>query len=119
MSKFIELRFGQGDLGRSLGINDKVPEGEVFVQREIVPIKAIKDAYIVLPERRNIRITFDSCGRICKRTEYYKTEIDCIKRWCMIRKALGFTAKDVIKNPVPLAMDIEELNEKKGEKENG
>lgn len=107
MSKFIELRFGQGQWGK-----------ESLVQREIVPVDAIKNAFIVLPEKRNIQITFDTCGRICTRTEYYKNEIDCIKRWCMIRKALGFTARDISMNPIPLAMDYEELNEKKGEKKN-
>ena len=109
MGKFIELRFGQGDLGRSLGIRQDVGEGELFVQREIVPVKAIKDAYIVLPEKRNIRITFEHSGRTFSRTEYYKSAVDCIKRWTMIRKACGFSARDMMMNPIPLPMDADEM----------
>ena len=106
MAKFIELRFGQGDLGKSL--MDGKKDYEQFIQREIVPIKAIQDAYVILPEKRNIRITFKSKGRLFSRTEYYKNEIDCIKRWAMIRKALGIRAADLIRNPMPLSKDVEE-----------
>lgn len=110
MSKFIELRFGQGDLGRSMGCHkNDVEEGEYFVQREIVPVEAIKDAYVILPEKRNIKIKFEVDGRLYSRIEYYKNVIDCIKRWVMIRKALGFSANDVVCNPVPLPMDADRM----------
>ena len=119
MGKFIELRFGQGDLGRSLGLRKDIEPGETFVQREIVPLKAIKDAYVILPEGRNISITFESKGRLFTRVEYYKDRIDCIKRWTMIRKACGMTARDLLKNPLPLPMDAGEMEKKEGEKKDG
>lgn len=100
MRKFIELRFGQGGWG---------PDN--LVQREIVPIKAIKNAFVILPEKRNISITFENAGRLFSRTEYYKNEIDCIKRWCFLKKACGMSSRDNEINPVPLAMDVDELKE--------
>ena len=93
MREFIELRFGQG-------------RGEV--QRELVPIKQIKNAYVILPEKRNIRISFeDGNGKIRRRTEYYKNEIDCIKRWTFIKLSCGLRGNDCFINPVPLAEDAE------------
>lgn len=109
MGKFIELRFGQGDLGKKL-INGQESH-EFYVQRELIPISALKDAYIILPEKRNIRITYENKGRLFSRTEYYRNEIDCIKRWCMIRKACGIAARDLMKYPVALPDDVEELPE--------
>lgn len=108
MNKFIELRFGQGDLGRKiLGQKDT---GEFYVQKEIVPVKAIRDAYVILPEKRNIRISFEIDGRLFKRTEYYADEIDCIKRWAFLLRKLGaVSGKDVLKMPRPLAMDVTEM----------
>ena len=113
MAKFLELRFGQGDLGRSITNRKDVDEGELFIQREIIPVKSIEDAYIVLPEKRNTRITYKHRGKLWSRTEYYRNPADCLRRWCMIRKACGMTFNDVTMNPVPLAMDAEEM--KKGE----
>lgn len=107
MTKFIELRFGQGDLGRRISKRKDVEEGETFIQREMVPIKAIKDAYVILPERRNIKIKFEVDGHIYSRIEYYKNEIDCIKRWSMIKHYLGARTKLDTLNPVPLPMDAE------------
>lgn len=111
MRKFIELRFGQGDLGKSVCHRKDVDDGETFIQRELVPVKAIKDAYVILPEKRNIRITFESKGHLFSRTEYYKNEIDCIKRWSMLRRACGITSNELLLNPVPLPMDVAELEE--------
>lgn len=108
MTKFIELRFGQGDLGRRINKRKDVEEGETFIQKEMVPIKAIKDAYVILPERRNIKIKFEVDGHIYSRIEYYKNEIDCIKRWYMIKHYLGARPKVDFLNPVPLPMDAEE-----------
>lgn len=115
MEKFIELRFGQGDLGKSITNRKDVEEGEYFVQRELVPVSAIKDAYVILPEKRNIRIRFYNGNKLITRTEYYKNEIDCIKRWCVIRSACGITSRVMMMNPVPLPMDAEEMEkEEKG-----
>ena len=108
MEKFIELRFGQGDLGRSICNRKDVEEGEYFIQREIVPVSAIRDAYVILPEKRNIKILFEVDGHIYSRTEYYKNVVDCIKRWNMIKHYLGFRGKLDVMNPVPLPMDAEE-----------
>ena len=94
-----------------------MPEGETFIQREIVPIDAIKDAYVILPERRNIKIKFEVDGHIYSRIEYYKNEIDCIKRWSMIRHYLGGRAKLDTLNPVPLPMDAEEMDKRVAEAE--
>ena len=113
MTKFIELRFGQGDMGKSICNRKDVADGEYFIQRELVPIKAIKDAYVVLPEKRNIRITFESKGHLYTRTEYYKNQVECIKRWVMIRRACGVTINEVMHNPVPLPMDAEEWDKVK------
>ena len=114
MEKFIELRFGQGDLGKSLTHRKDVEDGEYFVQREIVPVSAIRDAYVILPEKRNIKIKFEVDGHLYSRIEYYRNTIDCIKRWSMIRHYLGFRAKLDLMNPVPLAMDAEEMEKKEG-----
>ena len=107
--KFIELRFGQGTLGKEL--IDGKKDHEHYVQRELVPVKAIKDAFIILPEKRNIQITFEAGGREFTRIEYYKNTIDCIKRWVMIKKACGITAKFQMMCPVPLPDDIDSLRE--------
>ena len=117
MDGFIELRFGQGDLGRSVSHRKDVEEGDLFVQREIVPVSAIRDAYVILPQKRNIKIKFEVDGHIFSRIEYYRNTIDCIKRWTMIKKACGFRAKLDLMNPVPLPMDAEDMpkEEKKDE----
>jgi len=115
MAKFIELRFGQGDLGKSLTHRKDVEDREYFIQREIIPVKAIEDVYVILPEKRNIRITYKHRGKLWQRTEYYKNEIDCIKRMTMIRRACGISANDVLMNPVPLPMDAEEMEKVKNE----
>ena len=107
--EFLELRFGQGDLGKSITNRKDVEDGELFVQRELVPVSAIRDAYVILPERRNIRIRFDNGNKLITRTEYYKNEIDCIKRWSVIRRACGISAKILMMNPVPLPMDADEM----------
>ena len=108
MNKFIELRFGQGDLGREILGQENT--GEFYVQKEIVPVKAIRDAYVILPEKRNIRVSFEIDGRLFKRTEYYANEIDCIKRWTFLRRMLGtVSSKDLLKMPRPLAMDVTEM----------
>ena len=116
MDNFIELRFGQGDLGRSvLGKRDN-DDTEYYIQRQLIPVTAIKNAYVVLPEKRNIRITFDvGDGRLFTREEYYKDVIDCIKRWVMIKKACGINAKVQIMNPLPLPMDADEWEKVKQE----
>ena len=72
MKRFIEINFGQF--------------GET--QREIIPIDALKNAYVELPEKRNIRITYNN-GRDYSRTEYYRTEAECTRRWMEIRDAVG------------------------------
>ena len=122
MNKFIELRFGQGDLGRSMGLHkNDVEEGEYFVQREIVPVDAIKDAYVILPEKRNIKVKFEVNGHLYSRTEYYRNVVECLKRWTFIKKALvGLNTHELLASPVPLPMDVEnmplkELKEKKAD----
>lgn len=114
MNKFIELRFGQGDLGRSMGLHkNDVEEGEYFVQREIVPVDAIKDAYVILPGKRNIKIKFEVDGHLYSRTEYYKNVVDCLKRWTFIKKALvGLNTHELIASPVPLPMDADDMPKK-------
>lgn len=121
MNKFIELRFGQGDLGRSIGLHkNDVEEGEYFVQREIVPVDAIKDAYIILPEKRNIKIKFEVDGHLYSRTEYYRNVVDCLKRWTFIKKALvGLNTHELMASPVPLPMDAEDMPQKKETGDNG
>ena len=109
MSKFIELRFGQGDLGKSICNRKDIEDGDLFIQRELVPVKAIKDAYIILPERRNIKITFESKGHLFSRIEYYKNEIDCLKRWTILRLACGIRTAEVTMSPTPLPMDAEKM----------
>ena len=118
MNKFIELRFGQGDLGRSMGLHkNDVEEGEYFVQREIVPVDAIKDVYVILPEKRNIKVKFEVDGHLYSRTEYYKNVVDCLRRWTFIKKALvGLNTHELLASPVPLAMDVEDMP-KKGQKD--
>lgn len=117
MGKFIELRFGQGDLGKSISKREDVEEGQYFVQREVVPVSAIKDAFIILPDKRNIQITWKKGDRLFTRVEYYRDTIDCIKRWTMIKHALGFRAKLDGMNPVALPMDAEEMEQRKIEAE--
>lgn len=105
MGSFLELRFGQA------GIN-----GEMNIQRELVPVKAIQDAYIILPEKRNIKIKWKVGDKIFSRIEYYQNEIDCLKRWTVIKHVCGIRAKLQLLNPVPLPMDAEEMDKvKKGE----
>lgn len=111
MSKFVELRFGQGDMGKSISNRQDVEDGELFIQRELVPIDAIQDMYIILPEKRNIRITFENRGHVFSRIEYYKNEIDCLKRWTILRRACGVTTAEVTMSPIPLPMDIEKCRE--------
>ena len=122
MNKFIELRFGQGDLGRSMGLHkNDVEEGEYFVQREIVPVEAIKDVYVILPEKRNIKVKFEVNGHLYSHTEYYRNVVECLKRWTFIKKALvGLNTHELLASPVPLPMDVEnmplkELKEKKAD----
>lgn len=114
MNKFIELRFGLGDLGRSIGLHKSdVKEGEYFVQREIVPVDAIKDVYVVLPAKRNIKIKFEVDGHIYSRTEYYTNTIDCLKRWTFLKKALVSPGMhEIMNSPLPLPMDINEMPKK-------
>ena len=102
MGRFLELRFGQGS-----------PNDESLVQREIVPVKAIQDAFIVLPDKRDIQITWKVGGRTFTRTEYYANEVDCLRRWAVIKHTCGISARVQSMNPVPLPMDIDEI--KKGE----
>ena len=116
MKRFIELRFGQGDLGRSLIGKDKYND-ELYVQRELIPVSAIVDAFVILPEKRNIQIRFKVGKREFCRTEYYRNTVDCIKRWVMLRKACGMTSGDVINNPPSLPMDVDEMEKYKVEKE--
>lgn len=121
MNKFIELRFGQGDLGRSMGLHkNDVEEGEYFVQREIVPVDAIKDAYIILPEKRNIKVKFEVDGHLYSRTEYYRSVVDCLRRWTFIKKALvGLNTHELMASPVPLPMDAEDMPQKEETGDNG
>lgn len=121
MNKFIELRFGQADLGRSMGLHkNDVEEGEYFVQREIVPVDAIKDAYVILPGKRNIKIKFEVDGHLYSRTEYYKNVVDCLRRWTFIKKALvGLNTHELMASPVPLAMDVEDMPKKEETGDNG
>lgn len=114
---FIELRFGQGDLGKSITHRKDVEDGEYFVQRELVPVSAIRDAYVILPEKRNIRIRFDNGNKLITRTEYYKNEIDCIKRWSVIRHACRISSRIMMMNPIPLPMDAEEMEEEEKDDE--
>ena len=121
MNKFIELRFGQADLGRSMGLHkNDVEEGEYFVQREIVPVDANKAAYVILPGKRNIKIKFEVDGHLYSRTEYYKNVVDCLKRWTFIKKALvGLNTQELMASPVPLPMDAEDMPKKKETGDNG
>lgn len=109
MEKFVELRFGQGDLGKSLIDHRNKETYPRFVQREIIPVSSIIDMYVVLPERRNIRIAWKVGERTYRRTEYYKNEIDCIKRWCFLKNACGASGPRTELLPLPLSDDIEEL----------
>lgn len=118
MGKFLELRDGRGDMGRSIGLRrNDVEEGDYFIQRELIPVDSILDAFVMLPEKRNIQIKFQVDGRVFSRVEYYKDTVDCIKRWVMIKKACGITANDQLMNPVPLPMDAEEMEKRKAEAE--
>ena len=121
MNKFIELRFGQADLGRSMGLHkNDVEEGAYFVQRELVPVDAIKDAYVILPGKRNIKIKFEVDGHLYSRTEYYKNVVDCLKRWTFIKKALvGLNTHELLASPVPLPMDVEDMPKKEETGDNG
>ena len=114
MNTFIELRFGQADLGRAMGLHkNDVEEGEYFVQREIVPVDAIKDAYVILPGKRNIKIKFEVDGHLYSRTEYYKNVVDCLKRWTFIKKTLvGLNTHELLASPVPLPMDVDDMPKK-------
>lgn len=116
LRKFIELRFGQGSLGMSVCGNGSENK-EYYTQRELVPLKCIHNAFIVLPDRRNIQITFENNGRMFTRTEYYKNPIDCIKRWSWLKLAMGFRPQDNEILPQPLPMDAEDMpkEEKKDE----
>lgn len=69
---FIELRFGQA------GLDDE----DRNVQREIIPVDSLLDVYIELPEKKMLSIVFKSgTGRTCHRHEYFRNEIDCLKRY--------------------------------------
>lgn len=69
--EFIELRFGQGDF-----------DGDRRIQREIIPVDSILDVYINLPSKRILDIVFKTgTGRVCHRHEYFRNEIDCLKRY--------------------------------------
>lgn len=100
MGRFVELRFGQGHFGDDL-----------CVQREIIPVDSIVDMFVVLPDKRNIQMTWKVGDRMFTRTEYYKNVTDCLKRWCFLRKACGMTAREISMNPVPLAMDANNKKE--------
>ena len=118
MGKFLELRDGRGDMGRSIGLHrNDVGECDYFIQRELIPVDSILDAFVILPEKRNIKIKFQVDGRVFSRVEYYKNTVDCIKRWVMIKKACGITGKDQLLNPVPLPMDAEKWEKVKEDRE--
>lgn len=69
--EFIELRFGQAGF-----------EDEKNIQREIVPVDSILDVYINLPSKRILDIVFKTgAGKTCHRHEYFRNEIDCLKRY--------------------------------------
>lgn len=69
--EFIELRFGQGDF-----------DGDRRIQREIIPVDSILDVYINLPSKRILDIVFKTGkGKTCHRHEYFRNEIDCLKRY--------------------------------------
>lgn len=113
--KFIELRYGMGDLGKSICNRKDVEDGELFIQWEMIPVDAIKDAQIILPQKRNIRIMFERNGKLRTVTEYYKNTIDCIKRWVMITRACGITVNDKMHNPIALPVDAEEMQKNDAE----
>ena len=81
MSKFIEIRFGQGEWG-NVGL----------VQKEIIPIDKIVDVYVCLPEQKSIQISYEFHGDIFTRLEFFKDQIDCQKRYCFIKSALDADA---------------------------
>ena len=97
VKKFIELRFGQGPWR----------EGEL-VQREIVPTDSIINAFVNLPNERNIEIMYKVEDRVFHRTEYYRTKFECTARWNWLKKALGYSNNDIVKLPEPLGVDAEE-----------
>lgn len=77
--EFIELRFGQSGL----------EDDEQNVQREIVPVDSILDVYINLPEKKIIDIVFRTgTGKTCHRKEYFRNEIECLKRYLGISRKL-------------------------------
>lgn len=84
--EFIELRFGQA------GFEDD----EKNVQREIIPVDSILDVYINLPSKRILDIVFKTgTGKTCHRHEYFRNEIDCLKRYLGICHKLKARADHV------------------------
>lgn len=81
MSKFIEIRFGQGEWGNA-----------GLVQKEIIPIDKIVDVFVCLPEQKSIQISYEFDGRIFKRSEFFKDQIDCEIRYRFIKSALDANA---------------------------
>ena len=103
--KFVEIRTGRGDLGRELlGKDTKCPD--LYEQWEVIPVDSIRRIRIVLPEKRNIEIKWKVGKRMYTGTEYFKDQIDCIKRYVVLCRACGLGPKD---GPAWLPMDVEEF----------
>lgn len=73
MKRFIEINFSQ----------------DTEVQRELIPVSSVIDAYVELPYKKSIRISYKVGKRIHKVSEYYRTELECAKRFVYLRKQLG------------------------------
>ena len=59
------------------------------VQRELIPVSSVIDIYIELPYKKSIRSSYKVGKKIYKVSEYYSTELDCVKRFVYLRKQLG------------------------------
>ena len=76
-NKFIEIRPG---CGKDFGL-----------QTEIIPVDQITGMYIVMPEGREIRITFKKGDASFTRTEYYHNKLQCKYRWHHFEALLGLS----------------------------
>ena len=102
--KFVKLHIGREDLGRELlGKDTTCPK--LYTQWETIPVDSIMRIRILLPEKRNIEIKWKVGDHEYTGTEYYKNEIDCIKRYVILNHACGIKPDN---GPAWLPMDVVE-----------
>ena len=105
--KFVEIRTGRGDLGREmLGKDTKCPD--LYEQWEVIPVDSIQRIRILLPEKRNIEIKWKVGEHEYTGTEYFKDQIDCIKRYVILKHACGIKPNH---GPGWMPMDVKEFEE--------